>query len=222
MAQLPEEVPILVAQAGPLNGQRWPILNQLVIGREDDCDIVIPERQVSRHHARLTSTSAGIILEDLASKNGTHHNGTAITQPVVLQDGDMIQIALAQSFFFISSDATLPLEQASQLPVLTGDRALKLDKRARRVWIRQTEIIPPLSGPQFRLLEILYDRQDQVVSRSELIEAIWGEKEAIVVSEQALDALIRRLRERISEIDPEHEYVQTIRGHGLRMDNPLS
>ncbi len=219
MVQKSEDVPILIAQAGPLNGQRWPIIHQIIIGREDDCDIVIPERQVSRHHAKIISTPDGVFLEDLASKNGTHHNGISVSEPVQLQDGDIIQIALAQSFYFISSDATIPLDHDIPL-ILHHDRCLKIDKPSRRVWIRKVEILPPLSAPQYRLLEMLYERQDQVVSRAELIESIWGDKEAIIVSEQALDALIRRLRERIAEIDPDHEYIQTIRGHGLRLDNP--
>ena len=42
-------VPILVVQEGQLAGKRWP-LNKLefVIGRGEDCDIVLPDRQVSR------------------------------------------------------------------------------------------------------------------------------------------------------------------------------
>jgi DNA-binding response OmpR family regulator len=40
------------------------------------------------------------------------------------------------------------------------------------------------------------------------------------VSDQALDALIRRLRERIAALDPEREYISTVRGHGIRLDNP--
>jgi DNA-binding response OmpR family regulator len=51
---------------------------------------------------------------------------------------------------------------------------------------------------------------------------VWGEKQAYEVSEQALDALVRRLRERIASIDPTHTYIVTIRGHGLRLDNPVT
>jgi DNA-binding winged helix-turn-helix (wHTH) protein len=35
-----------------------------------------------------------------------------------------------------------------------------------------------------------------------------------------LDALVRRLRDRLSAIDNDHQYIITIRGHGLRLDNP--
>jgi DNA-binding response OmpR family regulator len=40
------------------------------------------------------------------------------------------------------------------------------------------------------------------------------------ISEQALDALIRRLRDRLAEIDPTQQFLITVRGHGLRLDNP--
>ncbi len=40
------------------------------------------------------------------------------------------------------------------------------------------------------------------------------------ISEQALDALVRRLRDRIAHVDSSHEYIVTVRGHGLRLENP--
>jgi hypothetical protein len=220
MVDANEDIPILVAHTGPLNGQRWPLNNNIMIGREDDCDIVIPSRQVSRHHASFTLDKQGITLEDLNSKNGTYCNGKLIDSQVFLQDGDIVQIALAQQFIFVSSDATMPLD-ADQVEALFGDqRRLRLEKRSRRVWIGSQEVLPPLSVSQYSLLELLYDRQGRVVDRKELIENVWGEEDAVGVSEQALDALVRRLRDRLAAVDPTHAYIVTIRGHGLRLDNP--
>ena len=49
------EKPVLVAREGQLAGQRWTIdSEEFLIGRGSDCDIVLPERQVSRHHVRIT------------------------------------------------------------------------------------------------------------------------------------------------------------------------
>src|ERR1051325_537119 len=104
-----EEYPLLVAQEGPLKGQRWQLSQTLVLGREPSCDVVVADRQISRFHARLTPTTEGVILEDLGSKNGTHRNGMPITAPVVLQDGDLVSVAMAQQFLFLTSDAPLPL-----------------------------------------------------------------------------------------------------------------
>jgi DNA-binding response OmpR family regulator len=47
---------------------------------------------------------------------------------------------------------------------------------------------------------------------------VWGEEQAYDVSNQALDALVRRLRDRLAELD-EHNFIVTVRGHGLRLDN---
>ena len=222
MPRVHDDMPTLVAQAGPLNGQRWNLQKSIMIGRDDSCDLIIPSRQVSRYHARLNISGDGVQLEDLASKNGTHINGQAVTEPLILQDGDIIQIALAQQFIFLSSDATLPLDIPIEEAVeITPSRnLLRLDKRSRRVWLGKVELVPPLSVSQFQLLELLYDNPGKVVTRNQMIQVIWGQEDAVGVSEQALDALIRRLRDRLAAVDAKHQLLITVRGHGLRLDNP--
>jgi pSer/pThr/pTyr-binding forkhead associated (FHA) protein len=212
-----DSLPILVGQSGPLNGERWVIRTPVTVGRGEDCEIVIADRKISRHHARFTPGPDGVLLEDLQSKNGTHHNGNAINEPVLLEDGDMIQIALAQKFTFLSSDATIPLDL--DMPHQADKRRLRLDKRSRRVWVNGAEVRPPLSAAQFSLLDLLY-KSEGVVSREVVVKTIWGEEEAYGVSDQALDALVHRLRDRLAALDSSHNYVVTVRGHGLRLDNP--
>ncbi|MCI0519865.1 MAG: FHA domain-containing protein [Chloroflexi bacterium] len=220
MERKSEEFPILVAQGGALNGQRWLLRSGLVIGREAGCDIVIPDRQISRRHARLNVTPQGAILEDLGSKNGTYRNGKRVESPAALQDGDIVQVALVQMFNFLSSDATVPLEGDFMEEAAAAGGKLRLEKRSRRVWIGGQEVLPPLSVSQYKLLEVLYDNAGRVVTRRQLIQVIWGEDDAVVISEQALDALIRRLRDRLGEFDSTQPYIATVRGHGLRLDNP--
>ncbi len=210
-----DEFPMLVAQEGPLKGQRWPVNRPMVLGREATCDVVIADRQVSRFHARLTPTPEGIILEDLGSKNGTHHNGNSLTAPVILQDGDVVQVSFVQEFLFFTSDATVPLAEGTGRP-----GRLSMEQKSRRVWVNQQQLVPPLSAQQFKLLWLLYENQGQVISRTDLVSAVWGEDQAAGVSDQALDALIRRLRDRLGVLDPQHQYIDTIRGHGVRLDNP--
>lgn len=211
-----EDYPILIAQDGPLKGERWALDHTLVLGRDSACDLTIPDRQVSRYHARLTPTSDGILIEDLGSKNGTHCNGEPVTAAKILQDGDMVQIAVAQKFMFLVSDATMPLTENN--PHIGR---LVMDLRSRRVLVDQQQVTPPLSAQQFRLLWRLYEDQGSVVLRQDLVAAVWGEEESLGVSDQALDALIRRLRDKLSSYDASHQYVVTVRGHGIRLDNPL-
>lgn len=221
MEELFSEFPILIAQQGPLLGQRWSIKSEIRVGRDPECEIAVPDRQVSRVHAKFTYHKNGVVLEDMGSKNGTYNNGTLIDGSITLEEGDIIQIALVQSFFFLSSDATMPLNQ-SILPepqTVKNQKKLLLNFRSRRVWVGDVEILPPLSVPQFRLLHTLHEQQGKVVSRSDLISEIWGDDKAVGVSEQALDALVRRLRDRLSFFDSTHEYLVTVRGHGIRLDN---
>lgn len=209
-----QDAPLLIAQNGPLQGERWTLDHALVLGRDPGCDIVIPERQVSRFHARLIPSLNGMIVEDLGSKNGTQRNGASLTAPTLLEDGDVLQIALVQEFQFVNSDATMPLEAPRRSGVLT------LDLRSRQVWLRGHLLTPSLSAQQFHLLWTLYQSPGEVLPRAALIEAVWGAEQAAGVSEQALDALLRRLRDRLAELDPQQTYLVTLRGHGIRLDNP--
>jgi DNA-binding winged helix-turn-helix (wHTH) protein len=213
--------PVLFGQSGPLNGTRWTIDKSLTIGRDSECDIVIPDRQVSRFHARVSIEGEKALLEDLSSKNGTYCNGMLLSEPVELDDGDVLQVALVQTLVYLSSDATMPMEPALMIPTeRPGKGSLMLDERSRRVWIKGKEVLPPLSVPQYRLLKLLYDSQGKVASRQDMISTVWENEEAMGVSDQALDALVRRLRDRLALLDPKHEYIITVRGYGLRLDNP--
>ncbi|MGA9531983.1 MAG: FHA domain-containing protein [Anaerolineales bacterium] len=216
----PGEGPVLISQTGELRGQRWQLAgDDLLIGRAPDCDMVVPDRQVSRHHARLRRTVDGFVIEDLGSKNGTHVNGAPVDDQLLLQDGDVIQVALAVKLVFVGTEATVPLsvDEASEM----GLGRMRMDSEAHRVWVVDQEIDPPLSPAQYRLLELLYSNGAKVVSRAEIVRYVWSESEESGVSEQAIDALVRRLRDRLAEADPDHAYIVTVRGHGFRLDNPL-
>ena len=210
-----QDMPMLIVYEGELEGQRWVVdRDSMTIGRGTDCEIMLPERQVSRRHARIERDGGSYWLHDLKSKNRTHVNGEEVTdKPYLLRDGDEIQIALCVKMGFVGADATLPLE-------LEGpNRGLRIDHAARKVFVGGHELTPPLSLAQYRLLELLLDTEGQVVSRDTIVATVWTEEEAMGVSEQAIDALVRRLRDRIAAVDPDHQYIVTVRGHGFRLEN---
>lgn len=209
------EQPVIVASEGELSGQQWTVDNDpFLIGRGSDCDIVLPERQVSRHHVKITRENQQFFLHDLASKNGTHLNGVQVTGTAPLQDGDEIQIALCVKLLFVGTDATLPL--TFEQPTPAGNLVLDADQRS--IAIGGVELDPPLSLAQFRLLHTLYEAEGAVVDRDAIVDAVWPGTDGAGVSEQAIDALVRRLRDRLAEAD-DYEYVVTVRGHGFRLDN---
>jgi DNA-binding response OmpR family regulator len=215
------DIPILIGQSGPVTGQRWSLVKtDAYIGRDPDCEIVIPDRQVSRRHARLRRVEHGFELEDLGSKNGTHINGVHLAGAQLLQDGDLIQVALVAKLAYVGSDATVPLRiETTPEGDVVSVGTLRVDAASRRIWLADQEIDPPLSVPQFRFVELLYQHPGQVCSREDVIQTVWPEASGAGVSEQAIDALVRRVRDRLAEIDSEHQYIITVRGHGFRMDN---
>jgi len=207
---------MLILQRGNEAGQRWPLEEkEIIVGRSIDCDIVLPDRQVSRHHARIRWDGEGYIVEDMGSKNGTFVNGQELTEPRRLEDGDEIQIALRFKLAFVDTGATAPLT----FDVAPSQVGLRINKETHQVWIGEQELDPPLSLAQYRLLQLLVDARGSVVGRERVINAVWPDVVEEGVSEQAIDALVRRLRERLAELDKDHQYVVTVRGHGFRFQN---
>jgi len=210
--------PILTVVEGKYTNQYWVIdKDQVVLGRDDESDIVVPERQISRQHIRIFREESSYFVEDLDSRNGTWVNGQRIQGTHEIFDGDEIHIALALRLRFVGSGATAPLP--FELPDNIGGR-LRLDREGRRVFIEDEEIDPPLSLPQYRLLELLFVNDGHVCTRDEVVQAVWPDVVGDGVSEQAIDALVRRLRDRLTEYDPDTQYIVTVRGHGFRLDNP--
>jgi hypothetical protein len=212
----PSQQAFLVFEKGSLQGTKVPITGaSLIIGRGGkniSCDVVLPERQVSRQHAEIYIEKGRYYLRDLHSKNGTYVNGKPVLDSVELADNDQIQIALCEHLRFVGADATLPLSE------FIPPRRLRIEPQTRQVWIGTQEVLPPLSPAQYRLLELLFEPVGQVRSRDEIVGAVWTEAERDGVTEQAIDALVRRLRERLADIAPDAQYVITVRGHGFRLD----
>lgn len=204
--------PLLVIYKGALAGTRWPLRRESVtLGRASDCDIVLPERQISRYHVRVEYDD-GYILRDLGSKNGTFVNGERVRgQPYRLQDGDEISLATTLQLGFVAGEATLPLESI----FMPGQ--LVVDTSSRRVRLGRNELDPPLSPAQFTLLSMLVESSGSVVTRQDVVRTVWPDAVG-GVTDQAVDALVYRLRERLAELNPDRTYVTTVRGHGFRFN----
>lgn len=211
--------PLLIIYKGALAGSRWPVSSEsTTLGRAKDCDVVLPEREISRHHARIERDAAGYVLRDLGSRNGTVVNGESVRGlPYRLRDGDEIELAGALRMSFVAGEATLPLADLSFDVVEVGQvgQTLQIDQGTRQVCLGREILEPALSPAQFALLLRLIAAKGAVVTREEAVSAVWPDA-AGGVTDQALDALVYRLRERLAELDSDHEYVTTVRGHGFR------
>ncbi len=70
----------------PLEGDRF------VLGRNPDCDIVIPMTSVSREHAHISRVQGKYFIEDNKSRNNTYVNDRIVTGRIPLKNNDRIRI----------------------------------------------------------------------------------------------------------------------------------
>ncbi len=215
MKNLQTEQALLIWKEDDLIKDQWvlqEVEGDITIGRSPDCTINIPVRWVSRTHAVLRRQEGQFVLEDAGSKNGVFVNGQRVVKPRPMTDGDIIQLAPGLELIYVDSEATAPLPG-------WGGRGLHIDPVERQVYIHGQLLMPPLSNQQYQLLSMLAEQPGKVYSRIEVIEAAWPGEAAEGVSDDAIDALVRRLRQRLAEIDPEYNFIVTVRGYGFRLDD---
>lgn len=89
----------LQAEAGfPQRDRQVPLQERNVIGRSNDCDIVIGDEAVSRRHCEIVWQHVQYVLRDLQSANGTFVNGQQVRW-APLRDGDLLEVGLVQLRF---------------------------------------------------------------------------------------------------------------------------
>ena len=186
------------------------------IGRARDCHLVVDLEPISRLHARIDYEHEQVTVTDLGSTNGTYVNRQRLDaqRPRRLKSGDVVNLANVCRLEFDdpAATATIPM-------VNTPIPGLVIDEAAAAVSIDGLRLDPPLSPGQFALLHLLVTQAGAVVTRDEIREHVWGAGEE--VTDQTLDALVSRLRKRLSLADPTHDYIVTRRRFGLIFRNKI-
>ena len=72
--------------------------DRTVVGRDTNCDVIIGDPSVSRHHAEVLHNDSGWLIRDTGSTNGMIVNGIATTQSRIY-DGDIIDLGTTQLEF---------------------------------------------------------------------------------------------------------------------------
>lgn len=89
---------------------------------------------------------------------------------------------------------------------------LKIDPSRHMVTFKDLEL--ELTPKEFELLYLLAIQPGKVLTRDVLLEKVWGYE--YLGDTRTVDVHIRRLRKKMEEIDPEPDYIETIRGVGYR------
>ena len=87
----------------------FPISADVVVGRSPQhATVILPSERVSRRHAVIRQTAAGIEIEDLRSRNGTFVNGERLEGTTTLKSGDTIVIGDEQLSFIQKASRDIP------------------------------------------------------------------------------------------------------------------
>ncbi len=76
-------------------GQVFPVSEQLVVGRSTNCSLFVPDRRMSRRHARFYAEGPNLFIEDLDSHNGSYVNGKRISRMQLFR-GDVVRVGTTQ------------------------------------------------------------------------------------------------------------------------------
>jgi diguanylate cyclase (GGDEF)-like protein len=93
---------VYIYPTGPGIGRRFLLTAaQLLLGRDEECDISLDDPSVSRRHAHVVPATDGCYAVDLDSKNGTFVNERPVTRQR-LRDGDYLRVG-SSIFRFLDS-----------------------------------------------------------------------------------------------------------------------
>lgn len=193
----------------------WPVQHGCVIGRSPEADVTLGLDRLSRRHARIDADGDRWRVFDLASTNGTFLDGEEVGEAgALLGDGSRLVLGGVATLTFLDDQATRP---GPRLGRLTG---VWIDPTTDAVWVDAIRLEPPLSARQLDLLRLLVRCEGEVVDRPTVVAEVWADVAADGVSDDAVTALIKRLRSRVLETSPTAPTLEIVRGRGIRLPAP--
>ena len=96
-------------------GDSIELESDILLGRSDDCDLVLTQGHPSRRHAQLTVTAEGVSIEDLGSANGSFVNGERLSSKRPLKHGDKLKFDLEEYRFTVIGEAATSDEDAQTI-----------------------------------------------------------------------------------------------------------
>jgi DNA-binding response OmpR family regulator len=105
--------------------------------------------------------------------------------------------------------------QGGDVPVQAfGD--YRLDLAAHRLFRQKTEV--SLTAKEFRLLEFFVERAGRALTRTNILDAVWGDE--VIVTDRSVDRCVTTLRAKIEADSRDPVFIQTIRDIGYRFEIP--
>jgi serine phosphatase RsbU (regulator of sigma subunit) len=148
-----------------------------VIGRSSKADLTIPDRSMSRMHARLYLDQGVWHIEDLGSRNGTVLGGRPVNDPARIGHGSVMQIG---STSITLREATRPVSSSARTPASSDSHtifrsAAELLQEPEEI---RTDSVTPMGeglrryADRLRLLTEVNQALDRMMSLEDLLELI--------------------------------------------------
>lgn len=149
------EHPMIRVIDGENEGKKFIFTNditKIIIGRDDECDMVLSDTTVSRKHSEIVQNWTGeIAISDLNSTNGTFVNDNKINTNYRLNDGDRITIGTNQLIFIDPRRRSLyHFNIPTPIPMM-GKNEIKIKEEKVE---EQEEKIPPTDPSEIKSLGI--------------------------------------------------------------------
>jgi DNA-binding response OmpR family regulator len=113
--------------------------------------------------------------------------------------------------------SALPGAAAQRPPLRRADLVVDAD----RYEVTRAGAIVPLTRVEFRLLLAILDADGRVLSRDQLLDAVYGQDGAEVL-DRTVDVHVGRLRDKLGDDAEQPRYVATVRGVGYRAAPPAT
>ncbi|MFH1549144.1 MAG: FHA domain-containing protein, partial [Planctomycetota bacterium] len=76
-----------------------------LVGRDDNCDVVIDSQHISRNHISVVVKRDGVVIQDLNSRNGTFVNGLRVKNSVEVKNGDVVSLGKYRMVFISEEES---------------------------------------------------------------------------------------------------------------------
>jgi ribosomal protein L40E len=154
-------------------GHEIPLADgETLVGRALDCRVRFNDPAVSRHHLRLIQRGDSLVVENLSNTNGTLVNGSPLTSPRELREGDVLRVGYRRVVVAVSDSArpraptgpivAEPAREAAPGSGLLVDDEQVADERTRpgdQVWQpAPTDVTRPMQKTGATITQALADR----------------------------------------------------------------
>lgn len=237
----------LEPEKAPRSGARRPVLvvlqgesmglaaglesDKTVIGRGAQANLILKDELASRQHAEVFRAEGeggrpDFYVQDLLSTNGSYVNGERLLAPRLLADGDKIKIGNHLIVFSLLEEA----EAAALFSSQPGGERRKHQSAEQLLCFepfhipegvdllfREDEVIA-LEPRAVRVLRYLAENHERVVSKDELLEAVWPD---VFTTDGVLKKAISQARHALSDDPKQARFIETYHRRGYRFIAPV-